>query len=455
MSEQVAYSRRALELQAAEYYVSIRKPESEWRTIEDLTPQLAEYAHRIKAGDFDRACQILESIDYAYLFKWGYYKRLTQLWEPLKGKLNDLDLKIVRLQSLGRCYRELGQRDHAGDLLKPALEMARQSKSQEYEVSLLDELGLTCRVQGDTHLAIVFYLSSLQMARDLGIQWAEYARLGSLGRAQFDLGQFEEAFEKFTTALSLARKNNDQWEEELNLGRIGRWHCAYDRYAEAVRYFQEARDIAKETRPSDKYLHLVCLSNAYRHLGQIERASELYQQEMTTAYQETDSPWLKSILRVEYGRIQLEKGQISEAYEQFEAATQLDSPETMHEVWISLYIAALRLLKKSQVKDCLDKTIEFCQDRLTKTSDLYAPRYVLATALVGKATCDPHWTDSTTQRTTLLEPALTEYRRALDITSAPGIVRDALCDLKLIRAAGIEGLEPVFELLEGALNEQR
>jgi len=37
------------------------------------------------------------------------------------------------------------------------------------------------------------------------------------------------------------------------------------------------------------------------------------------------------------------------------------------------------------------------------------------------------------------------------ITAAPGIVQDAIRDLELIRAAGIEGLEPVFELLEEAL----
>ncbi len=41
-------------------------------------------------------------------------------------------------------------------------------------------------------------------------------------------------------------------------------------------------------------------------------------------------------------------------------------------------------------------------------------------------------------------------RRALEITSAPGIVGDALRDLELIRKAGIEGLEPAFELLESA-----
>ncbi|MBL7065307.1 MAG: hypothetical protein ISS49_14025 [Anaerolineae bacterium] len=36
-------------------------------------------------------------------------------------------------------------------------------------------------------------------------------------------------------------------------------------------------------------------------------------------------------------------------------------------------------------------------------------------------------------------------------THRPDVVRAALHDLEMIRAAGIEGLEPVFELLEGAL----
>jgi hypothetical protein len=37
------------------------------------------------------------------------------------------------------------------------------------------------------------------------------------------------------------------------------------------------------------------------------------------------------------------------------------------------------------------------------------------------------------------------------VCSCPSVVQDALRDLELIRAAGIEGLESVFELLEEAL----
>lgn len=83
---------------------------------------------------------------------------------------------------------------------------------------------------------------------------------------------------------------------------------------------------------------------------------------------------------------------------------------------------------------------------LDKTPDLYEPRYALAAALVGQAVCDPRWAEEN-ERAGLLAPALAEYERALETCAAPGVVRDALQDLELIRAAGIEGLEPVFDLL--------
>ena len=74
-----------------------------------------------------------------------------------------------------------------------------------------------------------------------------------------------------------------------------------------------------------------------------------------------------------------------------------------------------------------------------------------AAALVGQPVCDPRWAEKR-ERAGALAPALAEYRRALEICAAPGVVHDALRDLELIRAVGIEGLEPIFELLEGGLN---
>jgi hypothetical protein len=87
---------------------------------------------------------------------------------------------------------------------------------------------------------------------------------------------------------------------------------------------------------------------------------------------------------------------------------------------------------------------------LDQTAELYEARYTLAAALAGGVVCDPRWAEAG-RRPGLLAPALDGYRRALENCATPGVVRDALRDLELIRAAGVEGLEPAFELLRGAL----
>ena len=93
-----------------------------------------------------------------------------------------------------------------------------------------------------------------------------------------------------------------------------------------------------------------------------------------------------------------------------------------------------------------------CQGMLNKTSGLYKPHYARATVLAGQAVCDPNWKEES-KRADLLALAIDEYRQALEICPAEGVVQEAIRDLELIRAAGIEGLEPVFELLESNYDE--
>ena len=137
-----------------------------------------------------------------------------------------------------------------------------------------------------------------------------------------------------------------------------------------------------------------------------------------------------------------------EAEMRCQEALAMDMSETSYQAMLVLGIVLLNRCKLSADKRFKD-AIAYCQGLLDKTPDLYDPRYALAAALVGQAVCDPRWTDES-QHSDLLAPALAEYRRALEITAAPGVVQDAIRDLELIQAAGIEGLEPVFELLERA-----
>ena len=91
-----------------------------------------------------------------------------------------------------------------------------------------------------------------------------------------------------------------------------------------------------------------------------------------------------------------------------------------------------------------------CREMLNQPASPSDAHYALATALVGQAVCGLRWAEES-ERAELLAPALAEYRRALEIAAAPGIVHDALRDLELIRAAGVGGLKPAFDLLESVL----
>jgi hypothetical protein len=118
-----------------------------------------------------------------------------------------------------------------------------------------------------------------------------------------------------------------------------------------------------------------------------------------------------------------------------------------------LGIVLLYQQKYSAAHEVFIKAARSCQAMLAETPRLYLSRYVLATALAGQAVCNPTERQIETS-SELLTKAIAEYRRAIDTCAAHGVIRDFLHYLELIRAAGIEGLEPVFELLEGALDEQ-
>jgi tetratricopeptide (TPR) repeat protein len=194
----------------------------------------------------------------------------------------------------------------------------------------------------------------------------------------------------------------------------------------------------------------VRLSNlgfAYHSLGQVEQAIEFHKEGLVIAREIRDR-WEESYQLLGLGRALLAVGRLSEARQCCVEALALDVSSTGHRAALALGIVLLQQ-RDAAAGDTFADAAARCRAMLDKTADLYQARYTLALALVGSAVCDPRWAQEN-ERAGLLAPALEEYRRALENCAAPGVVRDALRDLEMIQAAGVEGLEPAFELLEGA-----
>jgi tetratricopeptide (TPR) repeat protein len=484
-----AYNRRNLELRAADFYAGLRKPESEWKTIDDLAPQLAEFEHRVCAGDYDGACRVLEPIDSGYLDLWGHYTRLVEMREKLLGDLTDPNLRAANLGSLGNAYRPLGQVERAiefyeqalvidrkiGDrqgeardlsnwgrayhdlgqfkrairLLEEALAIDREIGDRREEGGCLGTLGLAYRDLGQIRQAIKLHEGALAVAREIGDRRNEGVWLGYLGLAYRDLGQVGRAIKLYEEALVIAREIGHRPYEGVWLGNLGIAYCDLGKIERAIKFHEEAQAIAREIGDRRREgRHFGNLGIAYCNLGQFEQAIRLYGEALVIA-REIGHRREKSRHLLGLGKVLLATEELPAAKQRYAEALALEVPETSYKAAVALGIVLLQQ-RDPAAGDAFADAAARCRAMLERTAGLYEPRYALAAALVGSAVCDPRWAEED-KRAGLLAPALEEYRRALENCAAPGAVRDALHDLEMIQAAGVEGLKPVFELLESAV----
>ncbi len=451
MSNSYPYNCRNLELRAAEYYASICKPESEWQSIEDLAPQLAEIKHRVEAGDFDTAANVLKSIDFHYLYKWGNYTQLLKLRQHLHGHLSIPDLRVYNLVGIARSCYVLGHVEQAIGYYENALFLTQEIGNRTVEGFALTGLGLAYYVLGNIGRATEFFTSALTINEERGDQYEKSAQLGYLGLAHLSVGQFEQAIQFFNRALTVSQSIADLWEESCERGYLGAAYYAIGQYQQALHYYEQALTLAREIEDRRGIgERLDGLGFVYCTLGALKQAIACFEKSVEIA-EEIGNQRTRSHSLLGLGTAALVEGAFSLAQQYYEAALAANVSQTNYQAALRLAIVLLHL-HSSQAASAFGSAIGYCQTVLARTPNLYEPSYALATALAGQTVCDPRWTD-VIQHGDLLIPTIAEYRRALAITSAPGIMRDALRDLELITAAGVKGLEPVFELLAGALNE--
>lgn len=226
----------------AEYFKSQRTPRSDWKTIADLEPQLAEFDLRCQAGDWDTAADVLTDIDFDYLLLWGYYTLMIELHQGLQGHIRDKFLQMVSVGNLGTAYRRIGEIRQAITYYEQGLQIARDMKSKSNEGVWLGGLGIAYRQLGDIDKAIDYYEQALQIARDIGNKSSEGNHLGNLGVAYRALGNIKKAIDYTQQALARQQAIGDKSGESVlfeNLGHLmldkGDWVKAEGNYQDAIR----------------------------------------------------------------------------------------------------------------------------------------------------------------------------------------------------------------------------
>lgn len=443
-----AYTQRSLELRTAEYYASIRKPENEWKSIIDLRPQLLEFEHRIQAEDYENASRVLMPIDYDHLNLWGHYAHIVQMRRQLVGHLCDPMTESYNFGNLALAYQFLGQFEKAIALFEKALSLISKSAYPRWWSIWLGDLGFIYHHLGQFDRAIAYYQEALETDRQIGNDVELNRHLGLLGLAYRNLGKTEQAVTLYQEALAIARQLDDQRSECQLLGNLGQIYCDLGQYAQATADCNAALSLARTC--GDRRRQGIWLGHLARiccDQGLFEQALGLYEDALVII-QEIGERFGESYCRIELSRTLLHIKLPAQARAECEIALQLDIYGASY--WAITIFGVTSLYQGKRESDIFTEAITACKTIVGQTPQLFDAHYALALALVGQAICDPRWFDNA-QRAGLLAPALAEYRRALDITAAPGVVRDALRDLELIRAAGIEGLEPAFALLVQAV----
>ncbi len=432
-----------LELRAAAYYAETRKPQEEWKTIDDLQPQLAEFEHRVRAGDYDRAGWLLDEIDFNYLQLWGHALRVIEMREKLIGHHASRTLERRNWGYIGTCYRDIGQVRRAIECYERALELARADHERQAEGAWLGNLGLAYLDLGETRQAIEFYEQALAIDREIGDQRGEDAILGNLGSAYYSLGETRRAIEFHEQALAIDREIGDRRGEGADLCNLGSAYLALGETQRAIEFYEKAKEVAIEIgdrRSEGKSLGN--LGNAYYSLGETRRAIEFCEQALAIRREIGDRSG-EGIDLYNLSEAHQTLGDFAQASTCAEQSLALDMPETAYSAAIRLGILAAQSQSLSDAARYFDLAIAKCRELLDKTPELYEALYAYGTALAGQAAVG-----GPSSTVNGLSSAVEIYQRAMSIFAGPTVLKGTLRDLRYLRqSAGCEGLEPAIQLL--------
>lgn len=279
--ESGSYNRRNLELRAADFYASIRKPESEWHTIDDLEPQLNEFEHRVLAEDYDDAAHLILEATHRHLVRWGYARRIVSLGQQLEGKIKDKVLENRILGNQGHAYAHLGHYENAVSYYEQALGIAREIGIKASEGHHLGYLGRAYRNLEKYAPSVECHQQALSIAREMNDEDGECINLCNLGITLRNKGQHDQSIDYLKEALKISRRTGNKHIEGRALMNLGKAHLETGLTEKAITYHKQAlhilRDIGYRREEGDT---LCSIGWAYESLGKSQQAKERYEQSL-------------------------------------------------------------------------------------------------------------------------------------------------------------------------------
>jgi tetratricopeptide (TPR) repeat protein len=457
IAEQPPFTRFALFHRAANYFQQTRKPSADWKTLDDLSAQLAEFDLRCAGQEYEIAVQLLDTIDFDYLQLWGHLRLIIELRERLLGKLTDSSLARLNAGNLGRAYLPTGRVSEAIRCFEEALQGARE-KADRRGISLwLGNLAFCCSDLGQTQKAIETCEEALVIAREIGDRKQEGSLLGFLGHCHVSMGGPRKAIPLFELGLAIARETGDSRSQGADLSGLAGCYVTLGQtvkameYVEqalvierklgnrpwlgnglsmlgicyndlghsdvAVNYLQQALEIARQTgHHFGEGLRLLMLALIHVNEGRYAEALRLVLQSIEIT-KKIERPKLVSFCAFSLAQVYFHSGDLAAARAAAESACGSNFKENTHNAFALLGLIALRQKDQAAARTAFERAVAGADAMLTLNEFSVDAFDAKGLASCGLALCgDPG----------KIPAAIEAYRAARVITRAAGLVKRVL-----------------------------
>ena len=186
----------------------------------------------------------------------GNYEKSIQSFKKslsLIPKNDNEKSKVESLIKLGVLYWNTGELDISLTFYKEALSSAEKAELIEKKKLVLNfiqiynlyKAGKDCRNKGKHPESIEIFKNAIALAKEIKSEEFEVKCLRQLSVTHIELNDTDKFFSLNKEALRIAKKLKHKREEGMCLSNIGLYYDGIENYSQALRYYEEALRIAR------------------------------------------------------------------------------------------------------------------------------------------------------------------------------------------------------------------
>ena len=342
LSDRHGDERVMLHRRAADFFAHQRQPIGCWQTIEDVSPQLQEFDQRVKAGEYDRAAEVLATIDRDYLWEWNQTALLAELHGRLQGHLTTATLARASRRRLG--WTHWPDIQQVAPIFEQNLSEARQAGDQQAEADALDDLAQVNRFQMNMAQALDLHQQALGLYRMIGDRRSEGEALGGAAQASIGLGQIEQAVAYNDQALAIQRALNQLPSLAFLLGAKGTLCNMLGQFERSIASYTAAIGVYGDLNAQRGIASTLSLSTfVYANLGEFEQAEDCARRAADIA-RALHNPEAEVMTRLLGGIVRVMKGAAADAIESLQAALAPEVHNMVTRSFASYFLVAAHII---------------------------------------------------------------------------------------------------------------